>query len=101
MHKYFEQNIINILKIENLDDEQKLALLAQISELVEKRTLVRILDNLPEDKRGEFLDLLDADNQEKIDEFIGTNVPHFLDFLSEETLGVKQELGEEMEKKTE
>lgn len=99
MSKYFEQNIINILKIENLDDEQKLALLAQISELVEKRTLVRILDNLAENKRNELLDLLDADDQEKIDEFIGTNVPEFIDWLAEETLSVKQELGEEMEKK--
>ena len=99
MHKYFEQNIINILKIENLDDEQKLALIAQIAELVEKRTLVRILDNLAEDKRGEFMDLLDAGDQEKIELFIAANVPQFLEMLSEETMSVKQELGEEMESK--
>lgn len=99
MHKYFEQNIINILKIENLDDEQKLALLNQISELVEKRTLLRVLDNLAEDKRNELMDLLDADNQEKIDLFIVANVPQFLDWLAEETMSVKQELGEEMGKK--
>lgn len=93
---FSEQNIINILKIENLDDAQKLALISQITELVEKRVLVKILDNLPSDKRNELMDLLDAGDQEQIDVFIGTNVPEFMNWLAEETLNVKQELGEEM-----
>jgi hypothetical protein len=100
MSKYFEQNIINILKVENLDDEQKLALIEQISELVEKRVLVKILDSLDEGKRNEFMDLLDGQDQAKTDEFISVNVPEFFEMLAEETDAVKQELGEEMESRT-
>lgn len=89
-----QQNIINILGIESLSDERKAALVDQMTDLVQKRMLVRILDSLNEGKRTEFEKLLDQNDQAKLNEFIQGNVPNMADWLMEEVLKIKQEMAD-------
>lgn len=89
-----QQNIINILGIESLPDERKAALVDQMTNLVQKRMLLRILDSLDEVKRSEFEKLLDQNDQAKLNEFIKDKVPQMADWLMEEVLKIKQEMAD-------
>ncbi|MBI2355661.1 MAG: hypothetical protein HYV13_00455 [Candidatus Doudnabacteria bacterium] len=87
-----DQNIINVLGIQSLPEEQKISLLEKISELVEKRLLVRVLNSFSEQKKKEFEDLLDTENQEAVNVFLGKNAPEIGAWLNEELVKVKQEM---------
>ncbi|MBI4049463.1 MAG: hypothetical protein HY395_01440 [Candidatus Doudnabacteria bacterium] len=87
-----DQNIINVLGIESLPDEQKISIIERTSELVEKRLLLRLLNSFSEQKKREFEDLLDAENQEAVNVFLQKNAPDLPAWLAEELSKIKQEL---------
>lgn len=86
------QNIINILGIQSLPDEKKVKLLEQISELVEKRLFLRLLNALPDQKKKEFENLLDTENQDAVNIFLEKNAPDVPQWLNEELHRIKEEL---------
>lgn len=87
-----DQNIINILGIESLPDEQKISLLERASELVEKRLLLRLLNSFSEQKKREFENLLDTENQDAVNIFLEKNAPDVPTWLNEELVRIKEEL---------
>ena len=87
-----QQNVINILGIENLPDKRKLEILGKITELVEKRLMVRLLQNLPKDKQNEFAEILKKNQAKQTQTFISANFPDFQNWLVEEINAVKSEL---------
>ena len=87
-----QQNIINILGIQSLPDERKAALVDKMSDLAQKRLLVRILESLDKKSRGEFEKLLDQNDQAAINEFMSAHVPNLQDWLVEEVHKIKQEM---------
>src|SRR5262245_18800134 len=89
-----EQNLISLLGIESLPNEQKIKIIDRVTTLVEKRLLLRILDFLSADLRGELEQLLKQNNQEAINTFISGNVPELSEWANEEVLAVKEELAE-------
>ncbi len=89
-----EQNIISILGIESLPDERKVAMVEQITTLVQKRLLNRVLDMLSQTERDEFGKLLDEADQQRTNEFLERHVPNMPELLEEEITAVKQELSE-------
>ena len=93
-----DQNIITTLGLDNLPEEQKAQMLEQMNDLVQKRLLLRVLDSLDDDKRAEYEQLLDQEDQNAINSFIQQNVPQFKDWLFEEVYTLKSELSDRAEK---
>lgn len=87
-----EQNIIRLLGIESLPDERKIALVEKITDLVQKRLLLRLLESMSEELRVEFEQLLDQADQPALQAFLQKNAPDFGAWVNEEVLKVKQEL---------
>jgi H2-forming N5,N10-methylenetetrahydromethanopterin dehydrogenase-like enzyme len=84
-----DENIIAKLGLQDMPEEQRLALLDQMAELVEKRAMLRIMDELPEDALEEANKL--ADEPEKLMEFLASKV-NILDIMAEETEKLKNEM---------
>ncbi len=53
-----KQNIISALGIDSLPDEEKAALIDQMGELVEKRVVLRLMQELPKEAHEEFEKLM-------------------------------------------
>lgn len=87
-----DQNIIKILRIEHLPEEQKLALVGAVSELVHKRLLARVAESLNDEKLLEFQGVLERHDAKSLDEFLDAHVPQFGDWIPEEVGAVKKEL---------
>lgn len=87
-----EQNIINILGIEALPNERKIEIVERISELVQKRLLVRVLDRLSAPKQEEFKKLLSEGKQAVLEGFLKAEAPDLADLAAEEINKVKTEL---------
>ena len=88
------ENLIKLLGIESLPAENKVKLLEQVGELVEKRLILRVMEVLDEQKREAFISLLENNEQDQTIKFINSNIPEFASLLQEEVLNVKQELAE-------
>src|SRR2546429_474142 len=89
-----DQNIITLLGLESLPDEQKLAMVEKVSELVQKRLLVKIFESLDSLRQSEFSELLEKDDQTALQDFLQRQVPSLPELLESEVMSVKQELGE-------
>jgi hypothetical protein len=89
-----EQNIIAILGIQNLPDEQKLRIVDKVSELVQKRLLTRLLGALSDKDQETFMQLLNSQEQEPLDDFLNSHVPDFPAWLEEEVNKIKLELAD-------
>lgn len=88
-----DQNIIKILHIEHLPEEQKLALVQTVSELVHKRLLVRVAESLNDEKLAQFQGVLERQDAKSLEAFLSANVPQFGDWIPEEVGAVKKDLG--------
>lgn len=94
-----KQNIIAILGIESLPDGRKVAIVEQISGLVQKRLMMRILEVLADPDREELEKILGlAQNEQQLQEFLSAKVPDLANWTEEEAVAVKKELAEFVEK---
>lgn len=75
-------NIFQSLKLENLSDEKKTDLLAQVAVPLSKRLLLYAYEKLAETDRLEFEKLLNQEDEVKINAFLKTKLPH-LDQIAE------------------
>lgn len=91
-HNTHSQNLIRVLGIESLPEDQKARILTQVSEVIEQRLFIRLLDALPDEKREQFKQLMEAENAVGIQTFIEKEVPLFLTWVEEETNKIKEEL---------
>lgn len=76
----------------DIDDVEKGVLLARMIDLVESRSLVKIVENLNDDKQKELEVLLDAEDVEPIEKFLEENVPEFEQIFIDEAKRLRQEL---------
>ena len=93
-----KQNIIAILGIEALPGERKLALVEQISVWVQKRLRVRVCESLDDADRTELEKILEAPDEQRLQEFLGAKVPDLVKWTEEELVSVKKELADFVEK---
>ena len=84
-----DENIIAKLGLQDMPEKQRLKLLDQMAELVEKRAMIKVMETLPEEDVGEANKL--ADNPEKLMEFLGAKV-NFGEIILDETEKLKNEL---------
>lgn len=89
-----QQNIIGILGIESLPDEEKISIINKVTELVQKRLMVSIFDSLDKLRQREFTEILEAGEEQKIQEFVERFVPNITKLVESEIDFVKQELAD-------
>ncbi len=87
-----QQNIVQMLGIESLPEEQKLAITEQVSTLVEQRMMVRISQSLDGPQYVEFSKLVDSENAEELAEFIAKLNLDISAIMEAEILAVKKDL---------
>ena len=87
-----QQNIIAALGIEGLPDEQKLSIVQEVGELVQKRLLAKIFESLDGLRRKELTEILEKGDAKSFDEFLEQHVPDLDKFAEGEMAAVKQEL---------
>ena len=78
------QNIIKLLGLEHLTQEEKDAVLVQITDSLLQRLVVRVYHKLTPELQKEFDMLGDAGDQEKIDSFLRAHVPDLDEIRDEE-----------------
>ncbi len=91
------ENIISVLGLEDLPEERKASLIEKFSELAEKRIVLRLMEELPEEGHREFEEIADKGDEEKA-EFLQKKFANLDEIIEEEALKVKKELFDESEK---
>ncbi len=94
MKKNIEENIISILGVEALPDEKKAEIVSNATTLVEKNTLVRILELIPKDQVEKFNDIDLNSPPEDLISLLEQNNIDVLEIIREEIIKVKEDLAE-------
>lgn len=87
-----DQNIIKLLGIESLPDERKVALVNKISDLAQKRLLLRLLESLSAPDQEKLKSLLDGGDQTALSQFLQDKAPDMGAWAADEVLKLKNEL---------
>jgi hypothetical protein len=87
-----QSNIIKLLGLESLPDERKIELLDKVTELVQKRILIRVAQPLSMEDRTKLLELAQGEKQEELNEFVAQKAPNMDMIIEEEVILVKQEM---------
>jgi len=76
-------DLIKELGIDQLEQAQKEEILHQIGEILQQRIVLRIIEELPEEKQDEFKGILEQaqETPEKLDEYLKANVPNVEDLI--------------------
>jgi hypothetical protein len=84
------RNIINRLGLQGLSDEKKEAMLDQASELIEKRLMIRLMENLEdiEIKEAESL----SNDPEKMLAYMSSKVKNFSSLVQQEVDKLRNEM---------
>lgn len=93
------ENIVSLLGIEHLADEDKVILIEEMTNLVQKRALLRILENLKEKSKKELEKIIEnkaKDETKLIFDFLSDNNPNLLAIIQKEIIALKEELIKEM-----
>ena len=85
-------DIFKTLKLENLSDEEKAKIVAQIAEPLSKRIMLYAHDHLSETDRTEFETLADQADESKISVFIKSKLPGLDQIASIEALKIIEEI---------
>ena len=74
-----------------LDDEKKVALLDKMSEVIQKRMTLKVLEKLSDSEQDEFEKIMDKE-PDKVSDFLQTKIPEFTNMLQEEIIKLKSEM---------
>lgn len=87
------ENIVSLLNLNLLEETDKIRVIHNVSDLVQKRLIVRIIEFLDDDNIEKLTDLLGAENNEsEVLEFLGNKVPHLEEMMMTEVDKMKEEL---------
>ena len=86
-----QQNIIGLLGLEALPNEEKIALLERMTDIVQKRVLLRVMEELPV-KEQKKLAKMGKKQPEEIMAYIEQKMPNFEPLVEEEILKLKKEM---------
>jgi hypothetical protein len=84
------ENIIGLLGLESLPDNEKQAMLEKMTELIQKRLMLRVMDVLSEEDAKQMADV--EKNPQEILALIAEKVPNFEDLVKEEVVKLKEEM---------
>ena len=92
-----QQNIIDELNLQALDDDKKMKLIETMSDVVQKRLTLRVVQEMSDEHKNEFEKILDTDSG-NISEFLQKVFPNFLDMVQEEIVVLKKDLIDKFKK---
>jgi len=101
--KAAQLDLIKELGLEKLNEQQRQEILAQIGEVLQQRLVLRMLEEMPEEKKEEFGKIL-QDNQEDpkvVEDFLANNIPNMEDVVLEEIGKYKTEAKQFLDQATE
>ncbi len=92
-------DLIKELGINELPEEQREETLIQMGEIIQQRIVLRIVTELPEDKKVEFADVINSDDEkgEAVDAFLQENLPGIEELILDEIGKYKTEMKEFMD----
>lgn len=85
------QNIITLLGLQGISPDRQAALIERMVELVQKRAVLRLLDDMSEDQAEKANQVFSSGTDEEKAAFLQT-IPNMKQILEEEVITVKQEL---------
>lgn len=94
MNTTLKENIIKELGLESLPEERKMEILLSIGRIVQQNIILRILDELKDEKdKDEFDKLLGekGNDEQAIFEFLQSKIPKLDEIVNEEIAKFKQE----------
>ncbi|MFZ5364931.1 MAG: hypothetical protein ACOZBH_01875 [Patescibacteria group bacterium] len=83
-------NIINLLGIEALPQDRQVSILDQVSDLVQRRIVLRVMDSLKDEQKEKMAAL--ENDYEALAEYLAKNIPGLEKITQEEIIKVKTEL---------
>jgi len=89
-------NIIQLLGLEALPDDRKAAILDQTSDLIQRRIMLRVMDQLKDEDKDKMLEI--EKDPEALANFMAEKVPNLENITKEVVLEVKKELFEAVPK---
>ncbi|OQA04255.1 MAG: hypothetical protein BWY68_00430 [bacterium ADurb.Bin400] len=85
-------DIFSIIGAQDISDEEKGALLAKMIEVVQARTMIRIVESLDEERQQRLEDVVAKDDAEELEEFLNKEVPEFSQIFADEAKKLRSEL---------
>ncbi len=94
-----EENIIESLDLGNLPEEKRNEILGQVGEVINKRIMNRIVDELSDEELNEFDQLMGNEpTGDQIVEFLSSKIENFDSLVQEEVEKFKKESSDFMKK---
>ncbi|MBT5338453.1 hypothetical protein HN858_04310 [Candidatus Falkowbacteria bacterium] len=90
-----QDNIIELLGLQTLPDERKQALVDKMTELVQKRLILRLMEQLADEDAKKMAEL--EQTPVEMMNFLSEKFPNLEDIVNEEIIKVKQEMFEATE----
>lgn len=85
-----KNNIANVLNIDNLPEEEREKILADIGSVIFQNVLMRVLEKMSEKEQDDFEKLLDNNgNPEEIFDFLNSKTKDFPKIIEEEAIKFK------------
>ncbi len=96
--KYAETNLIEELGIDKLPKEQQEKVLTQIGEMIQQKVIMRLFEEMPEDKQKEFENFSKENEKDpaKLVKFLEENVENSEQVTKEEIGKAKKEIMDTM-----
>ncbi len=94
MKNLISQDLLQELQFDKIPQDQQAATLEKIGALLFQSVVLRATDTLSDEKKDEFVQVLDAHKESDSDvvyEFLETNVPNLDEIVEEELLRFKAE----------
>lgn len=85
-------NIITHLGLHNIEETQRLKLLAEIADLLQKQIMVRLIEFLNDEEIREFFHLLKHNEDKELSKFLDEKVPHLEEIIYEEVGNLKRDM---------
>ncbi len=92
-----QANIIDLLGLQQLSEDRKQQLLAQMVQVVQDRITDRLIEAMSADQRQKFDQLLNTNPEPKqLDDFFHANIPDYEQIAADEVAKFKEEMSNEV-----
>lgn len=93
-NELISKDILELMGAQNMPDEQKRNLYTKMLETIQNRVINRIINDLPEQDRGQWQQIAEAGDQAKMNEFLTSRTIDLGKLMLQETMLYKAEMVE-------
>ena len=85
-------DLVQELNLQDFTEEEKNQVLAQFTDSLLKRLILRVYDKFSADEQQEFDRLANGDDSEKVNQFLSEKIPDLDEIRNEEMKGLVEEM---------